>query len=154
MRPGTVKEVKPGNRGASNVTLNVAGHDYQYFCRQEPALRLQPGDKVNFAAEKKVGKSGREYWELTAFALDSGASYRTQPEQAPTRYTPTPAPTNGLVQAAVDKEAHMGAMSFISRLHAGTGQFPGEDILADQIRRYISAWKKATGPDEDLPFES
>jgi hypothetical protein len=86
------------------------------------------------------------------------AGSMSPPSQPQTAARPAPK-MNG--SKSVGEEASMFAMGLLNRLYAGTGVFPGFEVLRDQIVQARGAWLNAMGqtrgpevkPPEPPPFD-
>lgn len=94
-----------------------------------------------------------------SYNLVKGMAGSMSPPSQPQR--PAAPKMNG--SKSVGEEASMFAMGLLNRLYAGTGTFPGFDVLRDQIVQARGAWLNAMGHtrgeevkpaagDSDAPF--
>ena len=127
----------------------------------------KPGKKKGSIKTKELGYIG--VWPDKLDQFEKGATYTINYVQegeykdfkgmAGSMAKPSGAPPKTGVKSP-NEEASMFAMGFLNRLYAGTGQFPGSVVLAQQVRDCRAAWLQALaqnepqGPDnsDDPPY--
>lgn len=156
--PSFIDAPKPGKRNYSvkdkdNVRWSVPPNIAQQMAKGQAVM-------VDYEVSEFQGKS----YNLVKGIAGSMAQQPMQMGSPQTR--PTASHVNGKGAKSVGEEASMFAMGLINRLYAGTGQFPGFDVLRDQIVQARGAWLNAMGEtraikppvqepppfDDDVPF--
>lgn len=130
--PKYVNDPKPGKKNYSIKDENGA----YWSCPPAIAQQIKPGQAV--MVEYEVNEyQGKSYSMIKGLA-------GSMAKPAPQTNSQAPAPRSA-GSKSIAEEASMFAMGFLNRLYAGTGQFPGHDILEQQIRDCRGAWLMAMG---------